>query len=210
VFTPSARTSRIGSLALHAARCEVRGGAVLQIQGDLNAQTTPTNVLLLTFDPADVSVPKLSVAGSVNLAGIRLSLNASTVDAGLPLTLIRSDGTGPVLGTFDGLPEGATIVSGARAFRISYVGGNGNDVVLLPIGALGTINGLAFLPSGGTQISGVCVPGWSYVLEATTNLSPPVLWLPVLTNTANEAGEYQFLDTTETNLPARFYRVRSE
>ena len=35
-----------------------------------------------------------------------------------------------VIGTFDGLSEGATFVSGGQAFTITYHGGDGNDVVL--------------------------------------------------------------------------------
>lgn len=47
--------------------------------------------------------------------------------------LINNDGTDAVSGTFAGLPEGATIPSflgSTMAAHISYVGGDGNDVVL--------------------------------------------------------------------------------
>ena len=46
------------------------------------------------------------------------------------LTLIDNDGTDPVTGTFAGLPGGTFFGSGGHAFRISYQGGTGNDVVL--------------------------------------------------------------------------------
>jgi len=35
-----------------------------------------------------------------------------------------------LVGTFDGLPEGARFTSGGQTFAISYLGGSGNDVVL--------------------------------------------------------------------------------
>jgi hypothetical protein len=38
----------------------------------------------------------------------------------------------PVVGTFAGLPEGAIVTSNGKSFAITYHGGDGNDVVLLP------------------------------------------------------------------------------
>jgi hypothetical protein len=52
---------------------------------------------------------------------------------GTSFTLINNDGTDAVVGTFKGLPEGATLTSGGMTFQISYVGGTGNDVVLTRI-----------------------------------------------------------------------------
>lgn len=66
------------------------------------------------------------------LRGI-LELNGATLEsfiAPVPeavYTIIRNDSAEPVQGTFVGLPEGA-LVSGH--FRISYMGGDGNDVIL--------------------------------------------------------------------------------
>lgn len=45
-------------------------------------------------------------------------------------TIIRNESGAPFVGTFSGLPEGADVVFGSTRFRISYVGGDGNDVVL--------------------------------------------------------------------------------
>jgi hypothetical protein len=44
-------------------------------------------------------------------------------------TLIDNDGTDPVVGTFVGVPEGRTVTVGSTLFRITYHGGDGNDVV---------------------------------------------------------------------------------
>ncbi|MCU1349566.1 MAG: hypothetical protein JWO56_2596, partial [Acidobacteria bacterium] len=38
-----------------------------------------------------------------------------------------------VSGTFAGLPEGATYATGVADFRITYAGGDGNDVVLITV-----------------------------------------------------------------------------
>jgi hypothetical protein len=61
-------------------------------------------------------------------------------------TLIDNDGTDPVIGTFNGLPEGATVTVGPASYTISYVGGSGNDVVLVAQGP----NPQYFLSEGAT------------------------------------------------------------
>jgi autotransporter-associated beta strand protein len=38
----------------------------------------------------------------------------------------------PIAGTFAGLAEGATLTSNGKAFRLSYQGGDGNDITLVP------------------------------------------------------------------------------
>jgi hypothetical protein len=49
-------------------------------------------------------------------------------------------------------------------------------------------------------------PGFTYILETTTNLLPAV-WLPVETNTLGTNGVWQFTDTQTTNFTQRFYRL---
>jgi hypothetical protein len=66
---------------------------------------------------------KIVVTGPVNLGGATLDETVS-----VPGLLIDNQGTGPVVGTFAGLPEGAT-VPGQNAM-ITYHGGDGNDVVI--------------------------------------------------------------------------------
>jgi hypothetical protein len=68
--------------------------------------------------------------GSVTLGGATLQLGISPVAAGT-IMMIDNDGSDPVNGTFAGLPEGAVVTTyrNARA-RISYIGGDGNDVTL--------------------------------------------------------------------------------
>jgi hypothetical protein len=82
--------------------------------------------------------------------------------------------------------------------------------LLAPAASPSTLSGLVELPGGVRQVTGLGLPGLSYVLEATTNLNPPILWLPVLTNTANENGVCNFIDSDSTNFPIRFYRVKSQ
>jgi hypothetical protein len=50
-------------------------------------------------------------------------------------------------------------------------------------------------------------PGFTYILEATTNLGAPVSWLPIATNTLGTNGVWQISDTV-TNGSKRFYRLQ--
>jgi hypothetical protein len=72
--------------------------------------------------------------GTVNLGGATLAVSAVKgfgTPIGQQLIIIANDGTDAITGTFAGLPEGAelTTTNGAR-FRITYIGGDGNDVAL--------------------------------------------------------------------------------
>ncbi|APZ90438.1 Calx-beta domain-containing protein [Fuerstiella marisgermanici] len=69
--------------------------------------------------------------GTVTLGGATLSLSST---GGLPAngvyTIIDNDGGDAVSGTFAGLAEGATVTVGGQDLVITYVGGDGNDVLL--------------------------------------------------------------------------------
>ena len=53
-----------------------------------------------------------------------------TVPRGSAFMIVRVTGKALVLGAFSGLPEGATFTANGQIFRITYRGGDGNDVVV--------------------------------------------------------------------------------
>ncbi len=53
------------------------------------------------------------------------------------------------------------------------------------------------------------VPGQSYTLETTTNLTAPAIWLPLATNIVGTNGLWQFTDPQYTNFSQRFYRLQN-
>jgi hypothetical protein len=77
---------------------------------------------------------QIIVNGNVNLAGtLQVALiNGFTPQNGNQFIIIENQGTNPIGGTFSGLPEGATLLdtTGKYSFTISYIGGEGNDLVL--------------------------------------------------------------------------------
>lgn len=57
-------------------------------------------------------------------------VNGFKPSKGQTFEIVSNDGTDPVVGTFSNLPEGATFTVNGYVFKISYKGGDGNDVVL--------------------------------------------------------------------------------
>ena len=97
----------------------------------LNAATTFT-VEIQSMSPGGFDVLDANVS-TVNLGGATLAVTLLPgFDGGIgtPITILDNDGTDPIVGTFAGLPENAEIVTGGAHFRISYIGGTGNDVTL--------------------------------------------------------------------------------
>jgi len=115
-------------------------------------------------------------------------------------TLVNALGT-PIPGVttdFDGdLRSATTLTIGAD----EYV--NTNQV---PVPGFDQLT--AQLLGGGTNVlSFFGTPNFNYVLEMATNLVPPIVWQPLLTNTTATNGWLIFTNTT--SLSTVFYRTRS-
>jgi len=128
-------------------------GAVNVVRGGISAGTfsSPTGILNIsngltfTADGAYLckiggTVPganghdQLNVTGTVTLANARLGplpWNAFRPAVGDSFTILRNDGTDAIVGTFLNAAEGAVFAGPLNtAFRITYIGGDGNDVVI--------------------------------------------------------------------------------
>jgi autotransporter-associated beta strand protein/predicted outer membrane repeat protein len=101
--------------------------AAVLSSGDLTLSAGSTFGVTLNGTATD----QLNVTGTVALNGATLSASlGATPTSGQTFVLINNDGSDPVVGTFAGLAEGATVTIGGHRFFISYQGGDGNDVVL--------------------------------------------------------------------------------
>jgi hypothetical protein len=111
-------------------------GTGLGIIGTGNLQlasgTTFTTDLNGPYATAGTDYDRVNVAGTVNLNSATLTLVGGTIatTAGQVLTIISNDGTDAVVGTFAGRPQNSTLSVGSFYARISYTGGDGNDVTL--------------------------------------------------------------------------------
>jgi len=70
------------------------------------------------------------------------------------------------------------------------------------------ISTVAANPDGSFNLNLTGSPGYTYILEATTNLFPPGAWLPIATNTLDTTGTLPFTDPSATNYQQQFYRLR--
>ncbi len=108
----------------------VAGPGILSIGADAQILAGMTLAVELNGPAVGTGYDQLNVVGTVTLGG---NLDVSLGFVPLPgstFTIVNNSGTDPVVGTFAGLPEGATFTAGSTTFQISYVGGTGNDVVL--------------------------------------------------------------------------------
>ncbi len=83
-----------------------------------------------------VANDQLAVAGSVALSGPLNLIVGGDVPLGTVLRIVDNDGTEPVNGTFDLLPQDATLTVNGQTYQIIYTGGTGNDVTLTRIAAV--------------------------------------------------------------------------
>jgi autotransporter-associated beta strand protein len=73
---------------------------------------------------------RLTVGGSVTLAGALDVIAAPGLASGTTFTIVSKTTTGAVSGTFTGKPQGSIFAANGSYFAISYTGGDGNDVTL--------------------------------------------------------------------------------
>jgi fibronectin-binding autotransporter adhesin len=75
---------------------------------------------------------QVKTTGTVTLTNptLQVALPGVLPAPGQSFVIIDNDGTDPISGTFNGLPEGATFTAGGVPFRITYIGGTGNDTVI--------------------------------------------------------------------------------
>jgi hypothetical protein len=94
---------------------------------------------------------------------------------------------------------------------ISSFGGNATSAVAVLTVSLGvgpTITSVSANPDGSFNLNLAGSAGSTYILDATTNLIPPIGWLPVATNTLGTNGIWLFTDTNAVNFMRQFYRLK--
>ena len=82
---------------------------------------------------AGTGYDQLNMTGADSLNNTTLAFTpafTNPVTVGQQFNILNHNGGSTNVGTFSGLPEGATISAGGYSFTISYVGGSGNDIVL--------------------------------------------------------------------------------
>jgi large repetitive protein len=168
---------------------------ILNIQGNVTLDGTSTIGVDLNGPTPGAGYDQLDVNGAVNLNGSTLSPSLGFSPSSQVFTIIRS--TAPINGTFQGLPEGHTLLIGGRLFTISYDSGGGDDVALTVVGPASppqilTNAGSTTFTVGTTgnftiDAVGSPVPTWSY----TGNLPAGVTFVDNGDGSATLAGKPQ-------------------
>ena len=152
---------------------------------------------------------QLNVNGSVALGGALLSVTPGFTPAyGDSFVIINNDGADAVTGTFNNLPQNALITNAATVLRVSYTGGDGNDVTLTTISGTPppTFTSIVSLTNGFQLLTGLGQSNLAYTIQAASNLNPVIQWSDIGASTANVSGVFMFTDTNATLFPMRFYR----
>ncbi len=79
--------------------------------------------------------------------------------------------------------------------------------VFFPNGPSVNITSIVTLGNGTSLISFAGIPNRTYLIQATTNVTPTILWTTLSTNTAGTNGLFQYNDLDSTNFPTRYYRT---
>ncbi len=98
---------------------------------------------------------QLQVTGAVDVTSGTLNLsryNGFTPATGQSFTIIANDSNDAVTGTFTGVAEGGTVTVDGYTFTVSYVGGDGNDVVVTVTGVPATAPATPSAPNTGMRL----------------------------------------------------------
>jgi hypothetical protein len=100
--------------------------------GDFSLNAGATLTTQIGGTTVGTQYDQINVTGSVTLGGaLSLELiNGFDPAFGNTFTIIHNDAADAVGGTFAGIAEGGTLVLGFETFKVTYTGGDGNDVVV--------------------------------------------------------------------------------
>ncbi|MBI1839336.1 MAG: hypothetical protein HYR88_00595 [Verrucomicrobia bacterium] len=174
-------------------RIAVNGDAVLTGEGTVNVSAFSSGI------PGE-----LSVTGRVSIAHCKLRV-FSTVATTAPAVFIRNDGADPVEGVFDGLPEGSLISVVDKVFEITYHGGDGNDVALIPRGAL-VMTAIHLGSPNSMVVEGIGPANALIHIEASPGIASPG-WTFRGETASDAGGLFRFMDPFLSSSGPLFYRA---
>ena len=166
---------------------------VTGVISDPNYYGNVTNTLVINPIPATVTLTNLSQL----YTGNAISVTASTTPPGLTVNL-----------TYNGSPNAPTNAGNYAITGVisdpNYYGIATNTLV---VGQSPQSFGVSSTNSQQLTLQLTGTPNYPYILESATNLTPPMVWLPVFTNYADTNGNWNFTITGLTNTPAGYYRA---
>lgn len=183
--------------------------------GDISFNGATTFQVEIDGTTAGSDYDVLDVTGTVALGGATLDVVPGFAPAiGAEFVIIENDGADAVTGTFGGLAEGDEFDASGITYRISYSGGDGNDVTLTaagtPVVAPGTLPDMTvgepftvtFTASGGLA---------PYTFSVSAGALPDGLTLDggtgELSGTPTTAGAFSFSITATDSMGSIFVQA---
>lgn len=190
-FASGSLTSNGGNVAINAGTTITPGTAGVDVSGGASGTLSfgigDQLVFNVTGPAVDTQYQQLNVVGHVNLTGAVLVITGTAPVITDSFVLVNNDGTDPVIGTFDSLPEGAVVNINGVDRRITYLGGTGNDVVILAGNSPPTINpisNVSVLEDAAVQtvnLTGITAGAETQALTVTaTSGSPSIIANPTV------------------------------
>ncbi|MEX2188993.1 MAG: beta-propeller fold lactonase family protein [Pirellulales bacterium] len=97
--------------------------------GDLTLSSGATLMIDILADEVSAIHDAVAVAGGVTIDGAILAfVLAGRLPIDVEYVIVDNDGTDPIVGQFTGVSENAYFEIDGQRFRLSYVGGDGNDI----------------------------------------------------------------------------------
>lgn len=90
----------------------------------------------------------------------------------------------------------------------NYYGAITSSVATLTVVIPPGIGSVSANSNGSFNLNLLGTPGYTYVLQVSTNLFAPAGWQPVATNTLDASGVWHFTDLSATNFTQQFYRLK--
>ena len=107
--------------------------AMLTIQSPLTFNADATYTYTFRANRNRTRADKVIASGVTINGGAMIALSGQAqgrLTTGLTLTLISNTSANPISGTFSNLPDGAIVTVGRNQLKVSYEGGDGNDLTL--------------------------------------------------------------------------------
>jgi hypothetical protein len=194
-----------------------RGANTITAQYSGNSNYSPsTNTLnqIVTNNPPTANpTAYYRLAGSpLTIVITNLAADWSDLDGDkLVLAGVNTSSTNGGTVTFDSANiyySDSNNVTDSFGYTISDGQSGTNNGIVTVLMAQQTVSGVT-IGDGSVTLNFMGMPGSNYWVEAATNLTPPVNWIPLSTNVAGTNGLWQFTDTQATNILQRFYRTES-
>lgn len=172
--------------------------------------TMGSSVTFLAMQTGGIAHQLIVEGGLVDTGTATLAVNAPLLPVGTEWLLVDNRSTSAVSDSFEGLQEGTVFPAGGNALRITYAGGDRNDIVLTRIEPPAPeITGFdlskAISGTGPLSAEGTGLPGFTYRLEHSPDLQQ---WFPATDETAEPDGTFHLEWLPPAPAPRRFFRIR--